>query len=197
MKGTHTDLMIDLETLDTRSSAVVLSIGAVLFNRRDPTVKMKGLHVVMGTKELREEQRMMGRTVDPETVAWWKQQTPEARAIFKQKNVESTTEGLRKLTAFFDLADVQLKVWGNGAGFDNIITVSLYESFGMTPPWKFWDDRCFRTFKGEHGHIAEPPAFKGVKHNAMHDARQQALYLQAMYAELQKYNIKSLKERTQ
>ena len=196
MKATLTDAMVDIETLDTRPSAVVLSVGVVLFNRRDQLIPMKKLHLQFGTKEFRDEQILMGRTVDKETVAWWKKQEPEAKKVFKEANVETMTEALEKLTEFLTQGDTNFLVWGNGASFDNTIMVSLYESFGMTPPWKFWNDRCFRTFKGEHGHIARPPTlFAGTKHNALDDARQQALYLQAIYFELQKYNIQSFKDR--
>lgn len=190
-----TDAMADIETLDTRPSAVVLSIGVVLFNRRDPSVPMKELNLKFGTKEFRDEQITVGRTVNKETVAWWKGQDADAKQIFKQANVASMLDALDKLTTFLTKGNTTFLVWGNGAGFDNTILVSLYESFGQTAPWKFWNDRCFRTMKGEHGHIARPPAFQGVKHDAVDDARQQALYLQAIYQELQKYNITSWKDR--
>ncbi|ATN93262.1 exodeoxyribonuclease VIII [Marinobacter phage PS6] len=195
MRWNYTDAMIDIETLDTRPSAVVIAIGVVLFNRREPSIKMKGLHLVFGKKEFRDEQIMMGRTVDKETVIWWKGQEPAAKKIFKQANVESMTDMFEKLTAFLTQGDVKYLIWGNGASFDNTIVTSLYDSFGLETPWKFWNDRCFRTFKGEHGHIARPPEFQGVKHNAEDDARQQARYLQAIYQELQKYNIQSYKDR--
>ncbi|MDC8457840.1 3'-5' exonuclease [Marinobacter sp. DS40M6] len=195
MRWNYTDAMIDIETLDTRPSAVVIAIGVVLFNRREPSIKMKGLHLVFGKKEFRDEQIMMGRTVDKKTVIWWKGQEPAAKKIFKQANVKSMTDMFEKLTAFLTQGDVKYLIWGNGASFDNTIVTSLYDSFGLEAPWKFWNDRCFRTFKGEHGHIARPPEFQGVKHNAEDDARQQARYLQAIYQELQKYNIQSYKDR--
>lgn len=195
MKAALTDAMIDIETLDTRPSAVVLSIGVVLFNRRNPEVPFKELNLKFGKKEFRDEQLMMGRTVDKDTVRWWKGQDPEAKKLFKQANVSSVFEALEKLSAFILGEKVNLLVWGNGANFDNVIVASMYDSFGMEAPWKFWNDRCFRTFKGEHGHIARPPAFEGVKHDAVDDARQQARYLQAIYTELQKYNIQSYKDR--
>ncbi len=196
MKATLTDAMVDIETLDTRPSAVVLSIGVVLFNRREQTVPMKKLNLKFGKKEFRDEQILMGRTVDKDTVLWWKKQEPAAKKLFKEANVESVTDALQKLTEFLTQGETNFLVWGNGASFDNTIVVSLYESFGMEAPWKFWNDRCFRTFKGEHGHIARPPTmFAGIKHDALDDARQQALYLQAIYAELQKYNIQSYKDR--
>ena len=195
MKHVLTDAMVDIETLDTRPSAVVIAIGVVLFNRREPKVPMKELNLKLGKKALRDEQIAMGRTVNKETVAWWKGQDADAKRIFKQANVESTDEALNKLTAFLTHGDINLLIWGNGSDFDNTIVSSLYEAFGMEAPWKFWNNRCFRTFKGEHGHITRPPKFDGVKHDAVDDARQQALYLQAIYTELQKYNILSHKDR--
>jgi len=195
MKAGITDVMVDIETLNTCPTAVVIAIGAVGFNRRDPEVPMVELDIKMGTKGLRDEQVIMGRTISKETVIWWKGQEPAAKKIFKQANVESVSEALEKLTAFLTGFNVNVLIWGNGSDFDNTIVSTLYSSFGSEAPWKFWYNRCFRTFKGEHGHIARPPEMKGVKHDAVDDARQQALYLQAMYAELQKYNITSYKDR--
>lgn len=195
MSGAYTDAMIDLETLDTRPSAVIVSIGVVVFNRRDSSVPMKKLYLTFGKKEFRDEQILMGRTVSRDTVIWWKKQEPAAKKVFKESNVDSISDALDKLETFLTSFDVTLLIWGNGAGFDNVITTSLYESYGRDAPWKFWNDRCFRTFKGEHGHIARPPTLWATKHNALDDARQQSLYLQAMYEELQKYNIQSFKDR--
>jgi hypothetical protein len=61
------------------------------------------------------------------------------------------------------------KVWGNGAGFDNVLIEALYRNIGKGAPWKFWDSRCFRTLK------ALLPADKTVKHDVAHNALQDAI----------------------
>lgn len=68
-----------------------------------------------------------------------------------------------------------VKVWGNGANFDNVILTESYRACLVARPWGTFDDACFRTLKnlGRDLGIAAP-AFKGVKHNALDDAKHQA-----------------------
>ena len=64
-------IMVDIETLDTVQSAVVLSIGAVAF---DPHTKELGeKFYVEFTTDLQAQQRL-GRTISADTVTWWMQQ---------------------------------------------------------------------------------------------------------------------------
>lgn len=191
----RTDLMIDIETLDTRPTAVVLSIGAVVFNRKDPTVPFEELELTFGTKDCRASQVERGRTIDKSTVAWWKQQSPAAQQVLREKNVDGVFQALELLEGFIKSQPVEMMVWGNGATFDCVITGSLFESYGMERPWKYWNERCFRTMKGEHGHIIDPIHMEGTSHRAVDDAVYQARVLTAIYTELQKSNLKSYKEK--
>lgn len=85
MKSALTDAMIDIETLDTRPSAVVLSIGVVLFNRRNADVPFKELNLKFGKREFRDEQIMMGRTISKDTAQWWRGQDPEAKSCLSRR----------------------------------------------------------------------------------------------------------------
>ena len=63
-------------------------------------------------------------------------------------------------------------LWGN-AGFDNVILRLAYNSRDRGA--FFWQDRCFRTIRE-----TLPPLNlerKGVFHNALDDAENQAVYL--------------------
>ena len=66
-------------------------------------------------------------------------------------------------------------IWGNGAAFDNVILRTAYERLGLKAPWNFWDDRCFRTVKALHPEVEYVKS--GAAHNALDDAKNQALYL--------------------
>ena len=46
----------------------------------------------------------------------------------------------------------------------------------MPIPWKPYNGRCFRTIKNIHAEII-PNAFRGMKHNALEDAKNQAVHL--------------------
>ena len=128
------DIMLDIETLDTAQSAVVLSIGAVVF---DPHSKELGeKFYVEFTDDLATQQRV-GRTVSAATVVWWMQQGAAAKQIFADPAPEgvrrvSTAQGLTEFASFISRnGGEEAKLWGNGSDFDNVIVGSLFDSFGL------------------------------------------------------------------
>lgn len=182
-----TDVMIDIETLDTKASAVVLSIGLVAFDRHDPERKPVKLTIDMGQKQFRDEQKRFGRTQDNGTVRWWKKQSEKAKNVFQRGNVTDCSHGCAVLVKFFhDNTDGNhVKVWGNGSDFDNVIVASFLDTFGYSTPWKFWNNRCHRTMKSEFGHVDTLSIpFTGVQHNAADDAAHQVKQLHAIYQSL-------------
>jgi inhibitor of KinA sporulation pathway (predicted exonuclease) len=71
--------------------------------------------------------------------------------------------------------DAQVKVWGNGADFDNAILQHAYAKVGMETPWHFWNNRCHRTTCDLLN--AKQRKQEGVHHNALDDAKSQAKHL--------------------
>lgn len=177
-------IMLDLETLDTTPTAVVLSIGAVAF---DPSTKTLGDKFYVEMTEDGAEQQKRGRTVSAETVRWWMQQDVLAKRVFAIPQAEgvervNTYEALHRFNLFVAAnGDRTAEIWGNGADFDNIILGSLYDSFGMKKPWSYSRNRCYRTIKNLG---VGPKNFTrtGVFHNALDDAITQAVHLQEIYA---------------
>lgn len=113
------DVMIDLETLGKRAGCSILSIGAVAFDR-------SGLGPELYTVARLDSCEKAGLHIDPDTVAWWEKQNPEARKVLKQaraargnKALDKALEELNKYLSQFDLKRV--KVWGNGSDFDNAL----------------------------------------------------------------------------
>lgn len=169
----YDDIMIDLETLGKMPGSTILSIGAVPFN-------FEGLgerfHVIIN----RQSSADAGFVEDPDTVAWWSQQSWEAQETLRQ----ATHEGFPVLVAtgrFMEFLGRQgkgdgdtgrLRIWGNGAGFDQPILRSVYEHLDLDAPWNWWNDRCFRTLKGLAPYV--PMEREGTLHNALDDAVTQA-----------------------
>lgn len=171
------DLMIDLETLDTTSSSVILSIGAVFF---DP---FKGL---LGDKFYTrvdiEEQMAQGRTISASTLKWWLQQSQEAiQAAFFSEQSLPIKQALKEFIVF--IGTKQIRPWGNGAMFDVAIMENCYKMYLPNySPWQFYSVRDFRTLnnlfdresqKAELEAIGLTEFFSG-KHNALADATYQA-----------------------
>lgn len=160
-------VMLDLETLDTAPTAVIVSIGACLF---DPNTGEIG-ETFYALPE-RKRQANAGRTTSAATLRWWDE---EAQATARHVFDAPTTGTRQALYGFSQFIPMSVDgVWGNGAAFDNTIVRDAFHQFDVEPP-PFWADRCFRTIKalGKANGI-EPPPFQGTPHNALDDAVHQA-----------------------
>ena len=169
--------MIDLETLDTRPEAVVLTVGAIKFDpftREDP-------HSEMYYRLDADTQAMAGRTVDDRTVEWWGTQPPEVwQEALGDDNRTYVADFIRDLQKW--LVGVEV-VWAQGYGFDMTILENMYRSVGVPIPWNFWQVRDSRTlFKC----CKEDPrkSMQTDLHNALADAYFQAKSIQVAYKEL-------------
>lgn len=68
-----------------------------------------------------------------------------------------------------------MRVWGNGAAYDNVLLRGAYQRLYMPLPWEWRNDRCFRTLRKALPHV-EAPTREGTAHHALDDARHQALH---------------------
>jgi len=182
----YKDVMIDLETLDTRPGAVILSLGAVFF---DP---VKGLGDAFHLIISRADSELMGLTVSADTLAWWEKQSDEAK---KTLHAASSVAALEPSAVFGEFNKFlsraeggasKVKLWGNGSDFDNVLLIAAYEAAGVKPNWRYYNHRCFRTLK------KLAPAVKvdrqGTYHNALDDAKTQAEHAIKIYQHLGLYN---------
>lgn len=167
------DLMIDLETLGTRSDAVILSIGAVEFDIFQNQLGSE-FYVNIDT----ESCLTFGLTMDERTINWWKTQSNAAKNALAYPVPVSLMNGLMMLSEF--MYGKKYCVWGNGPAFDNIILKNAFRAVNLKCPWLYRNDRCFRTIKSIHNtvfpHVSIEVELEGVKHNALYDAKVQAMY---------------------
>ena len=188
------NIMLDLETLDTGSDAVVIGIGAVVF---DPESRKLGDTFYVEMSDDIDAQQRLGRTISGSTLTWWMGQSTEAKAIFSKDGVSPdiripTYDALQKFKSFVEANGAgTAMLWGNGANFDNVILRNLYSAFGMVAPWKFYNDRCHRTVK-DLATTLHNPEFQdriGTHHNALDDAITQAVHLQRAFKCLKQCDI--------
>lgn len=169
------NVMVDLETLGITPGSVILSIGAVAF---DLATKQLGkeFYVVIDTPSCLD----YGLTTDNSTLQWWQNQSDDARKVLDQaKSIEFSKplyEALLEFDKFltgFDINSVQ--IWGNGSDFDNAMLTCAYAAIDRNIPWKFWNNRCFRTVRSlfPEKHLDRIGTF----HNALDDAKTQANHL--------------------
>jgi len=166
IKDICSGIMVDLETLGTSPGSTILSIGAVRFNQSG--IVGDGFHVCVDAKTCQG----YGLTIDPSTVFWWLDQSPQARAGVTRDGVNLKSA----LEAFCDFYYASGGyIWGCGAGFDVPILEAAIKAVGIPVPWMFWKSMCFRTVREAYPDVEYER--HGVAHNALDDARTQALHL--------------------
>jgi len=180
------DLMIDIESMGKKPNAPIVSIGAVFFNPQ--TAELGPDFYTAVNLESSMEQ---GAVPDGDTILWWLKQSAEARAAICVDDAMPIANALSELSHFINRhADnpKYLKVWGNGATFDNVILRGAYERAGHICPWEFWNDHDVRTIVTLGRGIGFDPKrdmpFDGDMHNALADARHQAKYVSAIWQKL-------------
>lgn len=172
-KCKYTDIMIDIETLDTRPTAVILSIAAWPFDI-DGTIADR----LFNYKLNKDEQIRHGRTTSADTIKWWNEQSQAAQ--------NETFGGTTPLTnALLDLEEFirkncvsQPRIWAKSPQFDLII---LKDAYGNKPlPWHYRLERDVRTYLAmcpDTSLLSERPKI----HVAMDDAYYQILDVQVAY----------------
>lgn len=159
-------VMLDLETMGTSTNAAIIAIGAVKFMpEQGVTDKFYRIVALQSCVDA-------GMEIDAATVMWWMQQSEQAREQFKRTSI-SIQQALLDFTDW--LKNDSPLIWGNGAAFDNAVLSNAYKKCFQSQPWKFWDDRCYRTVKNMHPDVKMKR--KGVYHCAVDDAESQALHL--------------------
>lgn len=173
-------VMIDLETLDVKPGAVVLSIGLVEFAAAKDGVPQLGTHYYDVLSAVEQFQRQLTSSAD--TIDWWEKQSPEARTVLQQsyKSLASVRTQLDAVNLMMAPRTNGTKptLWGNGSDFDNTILAELYRRFNVKPAWSYSRHRCHRTlmalcgYAGLNDYVVIPRL--GQHHNALDDAVHQA-----------------------
>lgn len=178
--------MIDIECLGRRPFCPLLSIGACVFRTDidpeaplDPNCAVPLIADVFYVAIDLQSCLDLGLKIDADTLAWWMEQTPEARKVFTDPNRMPLPAALDAFTTWANSRP--LIVWGNSARFDLGITEAAYTACGKSgTPWEFRNERCYRTIKNiPEARSIECPKY-GTHHNALDDAIAQALHLAAI-----------------
>lgn len=170
--------MLDLETMSCTANAAIVAIGACEFDL-DLGVTREFYQVV-------DLQSCISKKfdVDGRTVKWWLQQSEPARNAICAKGVD-ILDALKEFQGFLGKNPQNYRIWGNGSDFDNTILINAFQRHKVMAPWKYANNRCFRTIKASFPQIKMPES-DGVHHHALDDAKWQANYLVAL---VEKYKL--------
>jgi hypothetical protein len=162
------NIMLDLETLGVGHNPVILSIGAVAFDKN-------GVAAEFYWPVNPVDCQKYGLQVDASTVLWWMRQSDEARKAFDAEGI-SLIGAVTRFNNFVEKhAGAEGCVWGNGATADNVWIRSAMKAVGLEPCWSFRKDRCYRTVVANYPDLEFERV--GTFHNALDDAKSQALHL--------------------
>ena len=176
-----TNIMLDLETLGTKSDSVILSIGAAAFNEDS---------IINEFYTTINVQSCVGKGLKmyPNTVCWWANQSDAAKkGIFESQvtlpaALSDFSLWVRSMEA--NMLD-SVRMWGNGEDFDNVVLREAYLKVGTPPsriPWHFRNNMSYRTLKNLLPHVEIKRV--GEHHNALDDAKSQALHAIKLLKEL-------------
>lgn len=176
-----TNIMIDIETLGTGPRSAIVAIGAVEFDLYGHELGRTLYHRI----DLRTS-AADGLLIDAETVIWWMKQSDAARAELTSEDCVSLHHALTDLAQMIsgDKTDDETPiVWANGASFDFPILAEAYRTIGKPQPWKFFNERDWRTLRKTLPQVEYLRL--GTHHNAIDDAYHQARHLQCVMANMQ------------
>lgn len=172
--GTLNHIMLDIETLGTGSNAVVVSISAIIFDIKTGDIG-ECFEVGIDTNE----QVIKGGIIDQETIDWWDKQSGEAKSELSRLLKEPVYDALTSFNDFIKrnfTAPSKIKLWGNGATFDNVIVRNLFKRQGIDFKIPYYADMDVRTLVYLAKVNTKSYDFTGVKHRGIDDCKHQIKY---------------------
>jgi len=163
-------VMLDLETLGVGPYSSIIAIGACVF---DPYTIMPDEITTERFEVAVDPTSHQGR-IDASTVMWWMDpERHEARAAWWKMPKVGLAEALDGFSEWMRYESADMRVWGNGSDFDNVLLGQAYEMMKRDAPWNFRHNRCFRTLRSML--VDETLQYLGTQHTALADAVNQAI----------------------
>lgn len=121
MSKIYSNVMLDLETMGNGPDAAIVAIGAVTFDLAACEIGPAYYNRITLKSAVQ-----LGGVIDASTVAWWMQQSDEARQEIYRPGGVTLSDALRSFTVWVAEHTYDAEMWGNGASFDNVILRSAY-----------------------------------------------------------------------
>lgn len=173
-----TDIMVDIETLSTCNNAVILTIGAVKFNRNRKTKSLEESFTFYRRINI-DSCLEAGLVSSQDTLNWWNSQKEEIRhEVFENTDRVDLRQALEDFSHYFIGSKY---IWSHGDDFDCVILNSAYKALDMTPPWKFWNTRDTRTIF-DIAKIRLDSFENNNLHHSLHDAYNQVKCLELAFS---------------
>jgi len=178
--------MIDSETLNTTSKAVVLQVAFVFVPADDPETIIKSVVVHLPI----DAQLALNRTIGASTLQFWAGQ-PNFQNLLILSNGDDFDELpalVRHLIRSFGniVGNDGCEVWARGSDFDIAILNSLFSDLGLEAPWRYDAVRDLRTLMSAAG-VTKKDVIRDEALYPQHDADADARYQLLCYSESMKH----------
>lgn len=161
-------IMIDIETLSLKPTALVTQIGYCAADLLSGEYLIEPRNLWM--------QAQPGGVIDLDTVRWWMKQSEEARkTVFDVEGLPEHTPveafvALRDAYQLLGGKDEDVTVWASPVGFDLPILTNMWDG---QKPWPYNQERCLMTlYKMLDPQKLLKPA-NALEHDAASDAKAQ------------------------
>jgi DNA polymerase III epsilon subunit-like protein len=159
------DLMVDIETMGTGSSAAIIQIGACYFDRKTGQI---GPNFLININL--EDSITNGFTVDPSTQAWWAKQDQTILAEILATGIQAK----QALEQFRKFVRNGVPIWSH-ATFDFVLLQNALKKFEL-PPLNYKMARDIRTLVDLSGINLADYDWSKKTHNAYDDCVFQVSY---------------------
>ena len=161
---------VDLETLDTRETSRILSIGAVFNDEKFYVEIDQSLYPTDSPF-----------TESKSTKEWWASQGGFHPTL---ETLTSPYEATMKFHRWLSNQTQQLsdwEIWANSPSFDCAMLRYHMQFFNTRPCWNFWQERDVRTAKAIAKAMKLPIRSPQNPHHALQDAANQRVYVEQVY----------------
>ena len=174
--------MFDVETMDTESTAVILSLAIVQFEPSEKPTYQELLDKTLFIKlDAKEQIKVFKRSINKDTIEWWAKQHEYARSISvtPSANDVSSLEAVETLKRYINMypnGSTQA-FWARGA-LDSMAIDSLCRNLDIDPITSYYNWRDVRTaidllYGTTNGYCdVDHPEFNRdlvIKHHPSHD----------------------------
>lgn len=188
--------MLDIEAFGNGINGLIVSIGGVWFDphglrlagSEDPantlagTVGLPSFHMNIAIQDALDH----GAEPEGDTLRWWMEQTPEARAGLFTPAPEKESLVLHRLREWCRplRKEENTTVWSHGSNYDLRMIHAAYERHGVKLPWPFRSERDTRTLFDAVGGEVIWGESSLPKHHPVGDAIRQAGAVQDAFRRL-------------
>ena len=174
-------VMIDIETAGNEDNALMVSLGAVVF---DPFAIDDKLDKTFQVRFDPLDVEAKGGKVNMSTILWWMKQDQEVMLAQFGGSV-GLKRGLVEFSKWYKNQKAD-RVWAHGTTFDIVIVKNAFKSVGVSVPWKYNEVRDMRWFQdlevGAFQAMMQELYDANTAHDALSDAKTQAKIVQLGYS---------------